>query len=294
MRTERVTFEADGVRLVGDLHLPDADGPTAGLALTGPFTGVKEQVVGTYAAPAAASAGYVTLAFDHRDFGESGGRRGSTRTPQGKLADLRAAVGYLAGRPEVDGDRIGRLGVCLGGGYAVRAAAFDPRVRRSRASAGAYNSPPPARARSDGHRELLRRPGRVSIGGRRRPHVPAVAADGPARDGRPRNRWSTTAPSAPPAPNWVNEVTAASLYSLMTLDVLSAADLLDADAAPRRPRHARRLLQPGRRPGARRPGRRARRRWSGSRPRTTSSSTTRSRTSTRALEKLVALLPGAG
>ena len=27
MRTERVTFEADGVRLVGDLHLPDADGP---------------------------------------------------------------------------------------------------------------------------------------------------------------------------------------------------------------------------------------------------------------------------
>ena len=49
MRTERVIFESDGVPLVGELHLPDGDGAAPGLALSGPFTGVKEQVVGTYA-----------------------------------------------------------------------------------------------------------------------------------------------------------------------------------------------------------------------------------------------------
>jgi fermentation-respiration switch protein FrsA (DUF1100 family) len=39
-----------------------------------PFTGVKEQVVGAYAARLH-ERGLTTLAFDHRGFGESGGRR---------------------------------------------------------------------------------------------------------------------------------------------------------------------------------------------------------------------------
>jgi dienelactone hydrolase len=40
---------------------------------------------------------------------------------QGKLADLRAAVGVLAGRPQADPDRIGLVGVCLGAGHIVMA-----------------------------------------------------------------------------------------------------------------------------------------------------------------------------
>lgn len=78
-------------------------GPRPAVALTGPFTGVKEQVVGTYA-ERLAQAGFVTLGFDHRDF-------------------------VLAGRSEVDPARIGVVGVCLGGGYAVRAATADSRVK---------------------------------------------------------------------------------------------------------------------------------------------------------------------
>jgi fermentation-respiration switch protein FrsA (DUF1100 family) len=105
MRTERVTFACEGLELVGELRLPDADGPRPAVALTGPFTGVKEQVTGTYAERLARS-GFVTLAFDHRGFGESGGRRQHEDT-QGKLADLRAAVGVLAGRHEADPARIG-------------------------------------------------------------------------------------------------------------------------------------------------------------------------------------------
>src|SRR5687768_10986681 len=94
MTTERTTFAADGLELVGELHLPEGESPVAGVVLTGPFTGVKEQVVGTYARRMAES-GFAALAFDHRGFGESAGRRGHEDSG-GKLADLRAAVGHLA------------------------------------------------------------------------------------------------------------------------------------------------------------------------------------------------------
>ena len=70
---ERVKLEADGVMLVGDLRVPAVGGRAPGLVFTGPFTGVRDQVTGLYAERLAA-AGYITLAFDHRNFGQSGGQ----------------------------------------------------------------------------------------------------------------------------------------------------------------------------------------------------------------------------
>jgi uncharacterized protein len=221
MRTERITFACEGVQLVGELRLPDADGPRPAVALTGPFTGVKEQVVGTYAG-LLAERGFVTLAFDHRGFGESGGRRQHEDT-QGKLADLRAAVGVLAGRPEADPARLGVVGVCLGGGYAVRAAAADSRVKAVAGIAGAYNSPVRiAQAMgTDAYRSAL--------GGfldRYDEYLPAVAPQGAeaAMGGEEPYAYYGTQT----APHWRNEVTRGSLHSLMTFDALGAAELLAA------------------------------------------------------------------
>src|SRR3954454_11922822 len=138
---ERVTFKSNGLELVGHLRLPsDATGPFPALGLKGPLTGVKDQVGGTYAEKLA-DEGFATLAFDHRNFGESEGSPRQHEDQAGKVADLRDAVSYLASRPEIDPDRIGVVGVCLGGAYAVRAAAFDPRVRAVAGIGGAYNSP---------------------------------------------------------------------------------------------------------------------------------------------------------
>ncbi|TMR09975.1 alpha/beta hydrolase [Nonomuraea turkmeniaca] len=223
VKAERITFCSEGIELVGELRIPEGDGALPAVALTGPFTGVKEQVVGTYA-KLLAQAGLVTLAFDHRGFGESGGRR-QHEDSQGKLADLRAAVGALADRREVNADRIGVVGVCLGGGYAVRAAAGDPRVRAVAGIAGAYNSPVHM-ARSmgiDAYRSAL-----AGFLVRYDECLPAVSPDNgeAAMGGDEPYAYYGTARSA--SPYWRNEVTRGSLFSLMTFDALGAADLLAA------------------------------------------------------------------
>lgn len=220
---ERVDFQAgDGVALVGELRVPERGGPLPAVVLTGPFTGVKEQVVGTYAR-LLAEAGMVTLAIDHRGFGESGGRR-QHEDSQGKLTDLRAATALLAGRPEVDPTRIGVVGVCLGGGYAVRAAATDPRLRAVAGIAGAYNSP--ARFAEDigidGYRAAL-----AGFLDRYDEYLPAVATAGEAAmPGAEPYAYYGTERSA--SRHWRNELTRGSLHSLMTFDALGAAELLGA------------------------------------------------------------------
>ena len=223
--THEVRFRsADGagnVELVGDLRLPASDRPLPGLVLTGPFTGVRDQVVGGYAARLA-DAGFATLAFDHRGFGDSGGRRGH-EDPQGKLADLRAAVDVLTARPEVTADRIAAVGVCLGGGYAVRAAASDPRLRAVVGIAGGYNSPA----------WFAQRMGLASYRGALASFlagydevIPAVAEGDAeaAMGGAEPFSYYGTARSA--SRSWRNEVTRGSLHSLMTFDALGAAPLL--------------------------------------------------------------------
>ena len=223
IKAERITFRSEGLDLVGDLRLAGAGEQRPAIALTGPFTGVKEQVTGTYA-ELLAMAGLTTLAFDHRGFGESGGRR-QHEDSQGKLADLRAAVSALAARPEIDPARIGLAGICLGGGYAIRAAAADPRVKAVAGIAGGYNSP--ARMAqaigTEGYRAAL-----AAALERYDEYLPAVAAGGAeaamsgdepyAYYGTPRSR----------SPHWRNEVTRGSLHSLMTFDALGAASLLAA------------------------------------------------------------------
>ncbi|HEY2549607.1 MAG TPA: alpha/beta hydrolase [Streptosporangiaceae bacterium] len=220
--TERLTFGSEDVVLAGQFRAADAGPAQPGVVLTGPFTGVKEQVVGTYARLLTA-AGFATLAFDHRGFGESGGRPGHEDS-QGKLADLRAAVTALAGRAEVDAARIGIVGVCLGGGYAVRAAAADPRIKAAAGVAGGYNSPAMmVQAMGAG-------PYRSALGAalsRYDEYMPAVAPDSgeAAMSGEePYAYYGSAARSF--SPHWRNRVTRGSLHSLMTFDALGAADLL--------------------------------------------------------------------
>ncbi|MEM7187243.1 MAG: alpha/beta hydrolase [Bacteroidota bacterium] len=128
---KKVIFKSEGIKLVGDLYLPEnyvegAQYPA--VVVSGSWTTVKEQMAGRYAEKLAKS-GLITLAFDFRNFGESEGEPRFFESPQLKKKDIKNAVSFLAGLPEVESDKIGAFGVCAGAMYTLMAAAEDPRIK---------------------------------------------------------------------------------------------------------------------------------------------------------------------
>lgn len=71
--------------------------------------------------------GFGVLMIDARGHGDSAGR--AMDLGWDGDADIIAATGYLAGRPDVDPERIGLVGMSMGGEQAVGASAADPLVR---------------------------------------------------------------------------------------------------------------------------------------------------------------------
>ena len=132
----KVTFvNRYGITLAADLYVPKttAGGKLPAIAVSGPFGAVKEQSSGLYA-QTLAERGFLTIAFDPSFTGESGGQPRSVASPDINTEDFSAAVDYLATRPDVDAGRIGIIGICGWGGFAINAAANDTRIKATVAS----------------------------------------------------------------------------------------------------------------------------------------------------------------
>jgi uncharacterized protein len=228
-----VRFRSGTYTIAGHLRVPpQPPAPGPGVVLTGPLSGVKEQVTGTYAA-ALAGQGFVTLAFDHRNFGASEGQPRQHEDAAGKRQDLIDATSFLAARPEVDADRLASLGICLGASYALLHASFDPRIRALGLVAGGYNEAAAMRA-SMGHeryrallRDAVEADAEAQATGQVR-ELAAVAADGGPAVMSGDEPFAYYGTDRAPSPGWHNRLTFTTIRELVTLDATAGIDLLAA------------------------------------------------------------------
>ncbi|MFD2599073.1 alpha/beta hydrolase [Sphingobacterium corticis] len=128
---KKVTFKNRfGITLSGDLYIPKSIGtsPLPAIAISGPYGAVKEQSSGLYANQLALR-GFITLAFDPSYTGESSGEPRNISSPDINTEDFSAAVDYLGVQNNIDRNKIGIIGICGFGGYALNAAAPDKRIK---------------------------------------------------------------------------------------------------------------------------------------------------------------------
>lgn len=128
---QKVTFKNRyGITLSGDLYLPKNSDKTllSALAISGPFGAVKEQSSGLYANQMA-ERGFATLAFDSSYTGESSGEPRNVASPDINTEDFSAAVDFLGLQKNINREKIGIIGICGFGGFALNASAADKRIK---------------------------------------------------------------------------------------------------------------------------------------------------------------------
>ena len=129
MPIENVTFNSDGLKLVGHLYVPEnVKPPYPCVVMGGGWCYVKELIQPEYA-QFLADAGYAALSFDYRNLGESEGQVRQHINPWEQIDDLINAVTYVCDREDIDDNRIGIWGISYAGGHVFPVAALDPRIR---------------------------------------------------------------------------------------------------------------------------------------------------------------------
>ena len=127
---KKVTFKNHfGITLVADMYMPkNYVGKLPALAVSGPYGAVKEQASGLYAQEMA-ERGFLAIAFDPSFTGESGGTPRYMTSFDINVEDFQAAIDYLISLDNVDGEKIGIIGICGWGGMALQTACIDTRIK---------------------------------------------------------------------------------------------------------------------------------------------------------------------
>ncbi|WP_236042868.1 alpha/beta hydrolase [Pseudomonas arcuscaelestis] len=128
----KVTFKNSyNLQIVGNLVTPLSlarNANVAAIIVGHPMGAVKEQSSMLYAQKLAEQ-GFITLAIDLPFWGESEGQPRNQVAPEIYADAFSAAVDYLGSQDFIDRNRIGVLGICGSGGFAISAAKMDPRLK---------------------------------------------------------------------------------------------------------------------------------------------------------------------
>ncbi|RYG29624.1 MAG: alpha/beta hydrolase [Burkholderiales bacterium] len=129
---EAVTFNNQyEMKVAGNLYLPktlNRSRQYAAIIVGHPMGAVKEQSADLYAQKMA-DEGFVALSIDLPFWGSSEGNPRNLVSPDIYAEAFSAAVDYLGSQAFVDKGRIGVIGVCGSGSFAISAAKIDPRLR---------------------------------------------------------------------------------------------------------------------------------------------------------------------
>ncbi|MGA5319130.1 alpha/beta hydrolase [Streptomyces seoulensis] len=129
---EHVEIKALAWNLAADIHFPpgfDASRTHPAIVSVHPIGSCKEQTSGNVYGKALAEQGFVVVAFDASFQGASGGEPRSIEDPTFRVEDISHVIDFLVTLPYVDADRIGVIGVCGGGAYAINATMTDRRIK---------------------------------------------------------------------------------------------------------------------------------------------------------------------
>ncbi|AKO93032.1 alpha/beta hydrolase [Priestia filamentosa] len=132
VKKKKVSFENQyNMKVAGNLFIPKGlkkNTKNPAIIVGHPMGAVKEQSANLYAQKMAEQ-GFVTLSLDLSFWGESEGQPRNSVSPDIYAEDFSAAVDFLGTQSFVDKDRIGVLGICGSGSFAISAAKIDPRMK---------------------------------------------------------------------------------------------------------------------------------------------------------------------
>lgn len=132
VEVQKVTFKNQyKMNIAGNLYLPkdmDKSKKHAAIIVGHPMGAVKEQSADLYAVKMA-ERGFVTMSVDLAFWGGSDGQPRNAVAPELYAETFSAAVDYLGTGPFTDREKIGAIGICGSGSFAISAAKIDPRLK---------------------------------------------------------------------------------------------------------------------------------------------------------------------
>ena len=132
VEVQKVTFKNQyKMNIARNLYLPkdmDKSKKHAAIIVGHPMGAVKEQSADLYAVKMA-ERGFVTMSVDLAFWGGSDGQPRNAVAPELYAETFSAAVDYLGTGPFADREKIGAIGICGSGSFAISAAKIDPRLK---------------------------------------------------------------------------------------------------------------------------------------------------------------------